>query len=89
MKTHRNTKKWRKGKVIHHPKQMIATQHTELDLRPDWQVCAEAGNLLFLHMKMSRALTTRLYSLISRVCMSVPLKQIGKKVPSDGLSGVS
>lgn len=38
-------RKGRKGRVIHHPKQMIATQHMELEPRPDGQVCAEAGNL--------------------------------------------
>lgn len=39
------THKGRKGRVIHHPKQIIATQHIELEPRPDGQGCVEAGNL--------------------------------------------
>jgi len=64
--------------VIHHPKQMIATQHMELEPRPDGQVSAKAGNLYIPTYKTKKSLNCSAVFLISRVCTSVPPKQMGK-----------
>ena len=48
--------KGRKLRVIHHPKQMIPTQHMELEPRPEGQVCAEAGNLYIPTYKNKQSL---------------------------------
>lgn len=42
--------------MIHHPKQMIATQHMELEPRPDGQVCTEAENLYIPTYKNKQSL---------------------------------